>query len=109
MLSFSTSSKMANKQTILSLPEQIKESRKKIRDSFKRSHDALQMRENIILSRVDEIEKQYNSKTEKINTLVESLKQHKSIATATQLDYELNETYRQFFSDIDARISTTNN
>ena len=105
MLSFSTSSKMANKQTILSLPEQIKESRKKIRDSFKRSHDALQMRENIILSRVDEIEKQYNSKTEKINTLVESLKQHKSIATATQLDYELNETYRQFFSDIDARIS----
>ena len=54
-------------------PEQIEESRKKIRDSFKRSHEALQVRENILLSRVDEIEKEFNSKTEKINKLVEAL------------------------------------
>ena len=53
--------------------EQIKESRKKIRDSFKRSHEALQVRENILLSRVDEIEKEYNSKTQEMNKLVEAL------------------------------------
>ena len=54
-------------------PEQIKESRKKIRDSFKRSHEALQVRENILLSCVHEIEKEYNSKTDKMNKLVEAL------------------------------------
>ena len=54
-------------------PEQIKESRKKIRDSFKRSHESLQVRENILLSRVDEIEKEYNSKTQEMNKLVEAL------------------------------------
>ena len=55
--------------------EQIKESRKKIRDSFKRSHEALQVRENILLSHVDEIEKEYNSKTLEMNKLIlEALK-----------------------------------
>ena len=57
----------------MNFPEQIKESRKKIRDSFKRSHEALQVRENILLSRVDEIEKEYNSKTQDMNKLVEAL------------------------------------
>ena len=65
---------MATAQMKVNFPEQIKESRKKIRDSFKRSHEALQVRENILLSRVDEIEKEYNSKTEKMNKLVEALK-----------------------------------
>ena len=64
---------MATAQVKLNLVEQIKESRKKIRDSFKRSHEALQVRENILLSRVDEIEKEYNSKTQEMNKLVESL------------------------------------
>ena len=64
---------MATAQVILDFPEQIKESRKKIRDSFKRSHEALQVRENILLSRVDEIEKEYNSKTQEMKKLVEAL------------------------------------
>ena len=79
-------------------PEQIKESRKKIRDSFKRSHEALQVRENILLSRVDEIEKEYNSITEKINKLVESLDKNKSLAS------ELNEVYEQICSVIDIKM-----
>ena len=54
-------------------PEQIKETRKKIRDSFNKSHEALQVRENILLSRVDEIERKYNSKTQEMNTVVETL------------------------------------
>ena len=49
---------MASRHVAPNFPEQIKESRKKIRDSFKRSHEALQVRENILLSRVDEIERE---------------------------------------------------
>ena len=37
------------------------------------SHEALQVRENILLSRVDEIEREYNSKTQEMNELVEAL------------------------------------
>ena len=85
-------------------PEQIKESRKKIRDSFKRSHEALQVRENILLSRVDEIEKEYNNKTEKINKLMESLDKNKSLASETLRDNELNETYKQICSAIDTKM-----
>ena len=58
----------------VNFPEQIKEIRKKIRDRFKRSHEALQVREDILLSRVDEIEKEYNGKTQEMNKLVEALK-----------------------------------
>ena len=54
-------------------PEQIKESRKNIRDSFKRSHEALQVRENILISCIDEIEKEFNNKTQEMNKLVEAL------------------------------------
>ena len=61
------STQMATAQVKVNFPEQIKESRKQIRDSFKRAH------EDILLSRVDEIEKEYNSKTEKMNKLVEAL------------------------------------
>ena len=64
---------MATAQVKINFVEQIKESRKKIHDSFKRSHEALQVRENILLSRVDEIEKEYNSKTHEMNKLVEAL------------------------------------
>ena len=64
---------MARRQVNPNFPEQIKESRKKIRDSFKRTHEALQVRENILLSHVDEIEKEYNSKTQEMNKLVEAL------------------------------------
>ena len=95
---------MATAQVKLNFLEQIKESRKKIRDSFKRSHEALQVRENILLSRVDEIEKEYNSKIEKINKLVESLEKNKSLTSETLRDNELNETNKQICSVIDTKI-----
>ena len=95
---------MATAQVKINFPDQIKESRKKIRDSFKRSHEALQVRENILLSRVDEIEKEYNSKTDKINKLVKSLDKNKSLAAETLRDNELNETYKQICSVIDTKI-----
>ena len=70
---FKISSETITAQLKIYFPEQIKESRKKIRDSFKRSHEALQVRENILLSCVDEIEEEYNSKTQEMNKLVEAL------------------------------------
>ena len=84
--------------------EQIEGSRKKIRDCFKSLHEALQVRENILLSRVDGIEEEYNNKTDTINKLVESLDKNKSFTSETLRDNELNETYKQICSVIDAKI-----
>ena len=95
---------MASRQTTPSFPEQIKETRKKIQNSFKRSHEALQVRENILLSRVDEIESEYTGKTEIINKLVESLDKNKSFTSETLTDNELNESYEQICSVIDTKI-----
>ena len=92
---------MATVQVKLNFSEQIKESRKKIRDSFKRSHEALQVRENILLSRVDEIEKEYNSKTEKMNKLVEALDKAILQCEETLTDNEL--------TDINQKLRTVTN
>ena len=106
---------MATAQVKVNFPEQIKESRKKIRDNFKRSHEALQERENILLSRVDEIEKDYNSKTEKMNKLVEALKKatlqcEETLANNQLTDFNqmirtaTNEKIRKLTADSDTRI-----
>ena len=84
--------------------EQIKESRKKIRDSFKRSHEALQVRENILLSRVDEIEKEYNNKTEEINKLVEALNKATLQCEETLADNKLTDINEQVRSAFDKKI-----
>ena len=82
---------MATAQVKVNFSEQIKESRKSIRDSFKRSHEALQVRENILLSLVDEIEKEYNSKTEKMNKLAEALNKATLQCEETLTDNELTD------------------
>ena len=88
---------MAIAQVKVNFPEQIEESRKKIRDSFRGLHEALQVRENILLSRVDEIEKEYNSKTENI----EALKKATLQCNETLADNEL--------TDINQRLRTITN
>ena len=95
---------MATAQVIMRFPEQIKESRKKIRDSFKRSHEALQVRENILLSRVDEIEKEYNSKTEEMNKLVEALNKATSQCEETLASNILTDVNQQIHSTLDKKI-----
>ena len=92
---------MATAQVKVNFPEQIKESRKKIQNSFKRSHEALQVRENILLSLVDEIEKEYNSKTEKMNKLVEALNKATLQCEETLTDNEL--------TDINQKLRTVTN
>ena len=64
----------------LNFIEQIKECRKKIQDNFKLSHEALQVREKFLLSRVDEIEKKYNSSNQEMNRLVMDLNDTKSFS-----------------------------
>ena len=87
------STQMATVRVKKNFPEQIKESRKKIQDSFKRSHEALQVRENILLSRVNEIVKEYNSKTLEMNKLVEALNEQMKLQSTlvnTNTDKEYN-------------------
>ena len=96
---------MATAQVKLNFVEQIKESRKKIRDSFKRSHEALQVRENILLSRVDEIEKEYNSKSEKIKKLVETLDKANSLCADTLTNNELKDIHDEIIASINRKVS----
>ena len=95
---------MATAQVKVNFPEQIKESREKIRDRFKRSHEALQVRENILLSLVDEIEKKYNSKTQKINKLVESLNKATLQCEETLADNKLTDVNEIVRTAIDKKL-----
>ena len=69
---------MAAEEVKLNFIDQVKESRQKILDSFKRSREALQERENDLLTRVDEIEKEYNNKNQEMIELVKDLNDIKS-------------------------------
>ena len=95
---------MATAQVKVNFPEQIKESRKKIRDSFKRSHEALQVREDILLSRVDKIEKEYNSKTDRINKLVEALIRELKQCSENLSDNQLTDVTEIVRTAIDKKI-----
>ena len=95
---------MASRHITPNFPEQIKESRKKIRDSFKRSHEALQVRENILLSRVDEIERKYINKTQEMNTVVEALNKATLQCEETLAASILNDVNHQICSVIDTKI-----
>ena len=58
--------------------KQINETRKSIKDRFKKSHEALVARENILLASVDSIEHEYNQKIQLHNELTQSLIDAKS-------------------------------
>ena len=95
---------MASRQTTPNFPKQIKETRKKIRDSFNKSHEALQVRENILLSRVDEIERKYTSKTQEMNTVVEALNKATLQCEETLAANILNDFNQQVRSAFDKKI-----
>ena len=91
--------------------EQIKETRKGIKDRFKKSHEALRVRESNLLSRVDEIEKEYNSKTQEMKELLESLNNIKYISSNTLKSKKVEEMYvsiertiAELKADIDSSI-----
>ena len=63
------------------------------------------MRENILLSRVDEIEREYNSKTQKINKLIESLNKANSLCADTLTDNELKDTHDEVIASFNRKLS----
>ena len=96
---------MASKEKTSEFFGQIQESRKKIRDCFKSAHEALRVREKFLLSRVDSIESEYKSKTQRMDQLVQSLQRHKSISSDSLTDNELVETYQRIHSVVDTKIT----
>ena len=95
--------------------KQIRETRKSIKDRFKKSHEALAARENILLARVDSIEREYNQKIQLKNEMIQSLSEAKSLNSeklkgnqlaiireiiTTQIDKQLAE----LTADTDAKI-----
>ena len=59
-------------------PKQISEIRKSIKDRFKKSHEALVARENILLARIVSIEHEYNQKIQLQNEFTKNLTKTKS-------------------------------
>ena len=89
--------------------EQIKQTRIKIQDSFKRSHEALRVREHYLLSRVEEIETEFNKKTQEMNKLLEALNKTKSISSDILTDNKLKDTREKVQKAIDDNIKELSN
>ncbi|KAI6658881.1 hypothetical protein LOD99_10938, partial [Oopsacas minuta] len=85
--------------------EQVKEGRSKIRDCFKRSHEALQLRESILLSRIDEIEKDYNNKNQEVNKLLETLNKEITHTAETFSANKLTDVQQIIQSAINKKIT----
>ena len=96
---------MASAQVNTNFLNQIKETRKSIQDSFKKSHEALRVRESNLLSRVDEIEKEYNSKTEEMKELLESLNNVKSISSNILKSNKVKDIREEFHDSIERKIA----
>ena len=62
------------------------------------------MRENILLSRVDEIEKEYNSKTQEMDKLVEALNKATLQCEETLAANILTDVNQQVHSTLDKKI-----
>ncbi|KAI6658480.1 PEP-CTERM domain protein [Oopsacas minuta] len=96
---------MASVQGNRKFIEQVKESRKRIENSFKRSHEALRVRENNLLSRIDEIEKEYNIKTQELHKSLEALNKVHALSTDTLTSNNLTDTNQIIRSAIDNKIT----
>ena len=85
--------------------KQISETRKCIKDSFKKSHEALLARENILLARVDSIEREYNQKIQQQNELITSLTEAKSLNNEKLQANQLTEIREQMLTLIDKQLT----
>ena len=85
--------------------KQITEARKKLKDCFKRAHERMTERENNLLNRIDEIEAEYESKTEETENVVEALRKAKLLNADTLTSNTLNETRIEVYASIDKKIA----
>ncbi|KAI6660195.1 Progesterone-induced-blocking factor 1 [Oopsacas minuta] len=85
--------------------EQISETRRKIKDRFKKSHEALIARENNLLSHVDNLESEYNHKMKLRKEISESLRNVKSSAVENLKANELTNTREQVVTLLDSKLT----
>ena len=85
--------------------KQISKTRKSIKDRFKKSHEALVARENILLARVDSIEREYNQKTQLQNELIASLTETKSLSNEKLKANQLTKTREQIITILDKQLT----
>ena len=84
--------------------KQISETRKSIKDRFKKSREALVARENILLARVDSIEHEYNQKIQQQNELNQSLSEAKSYNPEKLKAYQLTKIRESIITHIDNQL-----
>ena len=85
--------------------KQISETRKSIKDRFKKSHEALVARENILLARVDSIEREYNQKIQQQNELTQSLSTTKSFVNENLKPNQLTKIRDGIITQIDNQLT----
>ena len=84
--------------------KQIKETRKSIKEKFKRTHEALVARENILLSLVDNIENEYDQNMNLKNEIIESINNTKSSTSENLKANVLTETRKQIVTLLDSKL-----
>ena len=87
------------------LPKQISETRKSIKDRFKKSHEALVARENILLERVDSIEHEYNQKIQLQNKSTQTLNETKSYNADKLKGDQFAKIREIFLTEIDKQLT----
>ena len=85
--------------------KQISETRKSITESLKKSHEALIARENILLARVDSIEREYNQKIQLQNELTQSLSKVKYSVNENLKPNKFAETREQMLTIIEKQLT----
>ena len=85
--------------------KQISKTRKSIKDRFKKSHEALVARENILLAHVDSIEREYNQKIQLQNELIASLTETKSLNNEKLKANQLTKTRKIIITQIDKQLT----
>ena len=96
---------MAAENTRIEFSKQITETRKKIKTSFKRSHEALVARENYLLSLVDNIESEYSQKVQLQNELTVSIRKARSSNIENLKANQLTNTREQVISLLDTKLT----
>ena len=102
---------MATAQVELDFPNQIKETRKNIRDSFKKTHEILQVRESYLLSRIDEIIQDYDNKMQELSENLKTLavlksgsRKSKKKNTNKQMNCTIDDKIEQLNADLERSI-----
>ena len=96
---------MATAQVDTNFASQIKETRKRIQDTFSKLHEALITRERILVSQVDRIEKEYVIKAKEMRSLMESLNNIKSLSSSVLKLNKTTDIREELHDSVDRKIA----